>query len=235
MKKTAYLSISKKRRAPGIAKALETSMSFISNPGICIRVSCPRASGKVTSTERVHVGPFWSDNGLTQKQTSILKRLTKKYAFDDICEIIVPIITQQSGVSLRAVDWLVTNYSKKKQILLSHVSGDYVNLFNEYKVALSHFKRRNFDPFRRRQRIHFSFNDTVYDTTVGQLNFLMWAHNFKILEYVVKNATIIENDMNQTTKFVRSEKKKKYDKKRGELTKASKNMFSVHNESVKIF
>ena len=41
---------------------------------------------------------------------------------------------------------MVTNYSKKNNTIISTPCGDVLNVFQEYKNALSHYRRRNFDP-----------------------------------------------------------------------------------------
>ena len=41
----------------------------------------------------------------------------------------------------------------------------------------------NFDPFRRRTRVEFTLDGAVYQTTVGQLCFLLWAHRKGIYQF----------------------------------------------------
>jgi len=81
-----------------------------------------------------------------------------------------------------------------------------VNVFQEYKSALAHFRRRNFDPFRRRTRIRFQVGEEKHETTVGQLNFILWAFRNGICGYTLRNIDDIESDMNATTKRSRKEK-----------------------------
>ena len=77
------------------------------------------------------------------------------------------------------------------------------NLFSLYKDWLRFYRRRGFDPFRRRERIFFShtFPDgtqETLDTTVAQLNFLRWAEMYGILDYVSAHKEEIEEDMMKT-------------------------------------
>ena len=53
------------------------------------------------------------------KQSLIMINLTKFFCGNNIknAEIMLPIINGASKISLRAIDWFVTNYSKKKYCL----------------------------------------------------------------------------------------------------------------------
>lgn len=153
------------------------------------------------------VGPF-AFEGLSQRQVSILRRIASFFSEDVVNDILVPLINQSSIVSLRALDWLVTNYSKKRNIVCKAHNGALFNIYHGYKVALSHFRRRNFDPFRRRTRIWvFQGGLKVCDTTVGQCNFLHWAHKNGVLAYAIENARQIENDMNSASAQHKAERR----------------------------
>jgi hypothetical protein len=66
-----------------------------------------------------------------------------------------------------------------------------------YKGQLKAYSKRNFDPFCRRNRIRFYYEDNKYFiTTVGQLNFFKWALENNIVDYVQKHMKDIEEDMN---------------------------------------
>lgn len=157
---------------------------------------------------------------LSNVQESILQKMSKLIenpAF--VKNSLIPLITQELGVSLRVLDWLVTNYSKKMNLFI----GDY-NVHNGYKDTLSVYRRKHFDPFRRtlgkenHGRITFKYLGRVYETTVGQINFISWAFVRGILEYVKANVNEIEQDMNETTRA--RKKKKKAGVKRTALTTA---------------
>ena len=117
------------------------------------------------------VGPFFL-LGASQRQLTIMHRIVPSLNDHIIETHLIPLITQESDISLRALDWLVTNYSKKNNIVCKTKNGSLFNIYHGYKVALSHFRRRNFDPFRRRQRITLQTNEKTYETTVGQCNFV---------------------------------------------------------------
>jgi len=130
---------------------------------------------------------------------------------------IIPIINGESKISLRVIDWFVTNYSKKfntsyftntetNNILTDDIEYNPVNckeflVYQDYKLQLKGYSKKQFDPFCRRSRINFYYNEKEsFVTTVGQLNFFRWVINSKILEYITDNLKTIELDMNSCYK-----------------------------------
>jgi hypothetical protein len=61
-------------------------------------------------------------------------------------------------VSLRSIDWFVTNYSKKNNIVIKN-NGQYINVFQDYKNQLKGYSKKYFDPFRRNDRIMFKIEN----------------------------------------------------------------------------
>jgi len=131
----------------------------------------------------------------------ILLNSIKKY-FDDTNKIqkMLPIITGKSKISLRVIDWLVTNYSKKNNIMyeLKDNKIKYFNMYLEYKGQLKAYSKKYFDPFCRKDRITYCYdksNEKYIITTIAQLNFFKWALKFKVLQYLEKNYEDIYHDM----------------------------------------
>ena len=50
--------------------------------------------------------------------------------------------------------------------------------------------------------------DVYIQTTIGQLNFFKWALENKILHYIEKNFTAINNDMNKRNSTAKNRKEK---------------------------
>lgn len=119
-------------------------------------------------------------------------------------EVLTRVATQSYDVSLRALDFCCTNYAKKTRVLLAcRLDGlrGAVQLFSLYKDWLRHYRRRGFDPFRRRERVLFERPQepgVFLETTVAQLNFLRWAIVYGIVDYVRRHLPAIEKDMNAT-------------------------------------
>jgi hypothetical protein len=146
-------------------------------------------------------------------QDIMLRSLYEFYLTGDNIQKILPIITSNSRISIRLLDWFVTNYSKKNNIIYElknrNVDDDkYFNVFQQYKQKLKSFKKKLFDPFCRKQRILFHYDEKKFvQTTVGQLNFFMWAIRNDILSYVEINLKRITDDMNKYNKTITKKSK----------------------------
>jgi hypothetical protein len=77
--------------------------------------------------------------------------------YKDRIEILKDIIYQNNPLSLRLIDWLVTNYSKKYNIIYPiNKKGEdviYFNIYLDYKNQLKAYSKKFFDPFCRQKRI----------------------------------------------------------------------------------
>lgn len=114
----------------------------------------------------------------------------------------------QSPVSLRLLDWFVTNYSKSRNIVYE-VARDGVpvafNVFTEYKAVLRAYSKRFCDPFCRRDRIAITNSEGERQfTTVAQMCFFRWAMQNKVLTYAEQHKSHIEADMMAISKRSRS-------------------------------
>lgn len=115
------------------------------------------------------------------------------------------LVNTETRVSLRVVDWLVTNYSKKHNVayvFTNPVDGERIfNVYLEYKSQLKSFSKNMFDPFKRGARITFEdIHGHPFETTVGQLNFFRWALKYDVIGYALEHAREIEQDMTEATK-----------------------------------
>ena len=153
------------------------------------------------------------------REEIMIKTLEKYFRNKSAGDIMVKILTgkySKPKISLRILDWFVTNYSKKNNIVYNIASDTNPNVkvpFNvylNYKSQLKAFKKKNFDPFCRRKRIDFTYNSQKRPlvTTVAQLNFFKWSISNQIVSYVSKNFDHIFEDMNITNKKQRIEAKK---------------------------
>ena len=221
------------------------------------------------------------------KQELLLVSLNKFYKEKNNKKDLIKILNGETKISLRIIDWFVTNYSKKnlieyvvnnkikspKRSTLKKTSNNKIskkdlgrytsanrhfNVFLSYRSQLRAYSKKQFDPFCRRNRIDFYFNDDEFiTTTVGQLNFFRWALDNNVIEYILKNYEEIEKDMNYNTRknklneiketkplnnldiknIVESElktKAKKERKKRQPLSVAATNNMNKNNNPVMI-
>ena len=173
------------------------------------------------------------------KQELLLVSLNKFYQEENNKECIKNLLNGDGKISLRIIDWFVTNYAKKKNIeyliktknssgkksytlkknngpaklskkdLSKYNSANkQINIFLSYKSQLRAYSKKQFDPFCRRNRIDFYFDETDYiTTTVGQLNFFRWALQNNVIDYILNHYEEIENDMNENTKKQRIQSK----------------------------
>ena len=75
---------------------------------------------------------------------------------------------------------------------------NFIIVHTNYKGQLKAYSKRNFDPFCRRNRIRFYYEENKYFiTTVGQLNFFKWAFNNKIINYAIDNQKKIYENMSK--------------------------------------
>ena len=149
---------------------------------------------------------------IKSKEDILLESLTKYFYNNKNFDDIIPIMIGNSNISLRTIDWFITNYSYKYNIIYPiHKNKNTLNfnVYNSYKNQLKAYNKRFFDPFCRInknnliKRIIFKYNNENYiQTTIGQINFFKWAIENKIIDYVNYNYEDIYKDMNL--------KKKKY-------------------------
>ena len=136
-------------------------------------------------------------NRVQGKQDFIVRWLQDFYNQPGRLEEILPILKGESPVSLRLVDWFVTNYSKK--FIVSYpLEGKPFMVHFHYKRELKAYSKRLFDPFCRRERISFQVRGQppLEETTVGQLNFFRCALEKGVVNYILEHIDDIEKDMN---------------------------------------
>lgn len=137
---------------------------------------------------------------LINKNDLLMEKITKFYNIDENKNTLINILNNKYNVSLRIIDWFVTNYCKKYNIYWLQNDVRFVVYVN-YKLQLKAYSKKLFDPFCRRERICFYYNDNQYlITTVGQLNFFKWMIENNIIDYIKKNYEIIEQDMHLAIK-----------------------------------
>lgn len=194
---------------------------------------CMNIQDSTIGSKRTLIGPFEVDFAMSARQMNILASLKDFYSSDTVNTLLLPVIEQSTSVSLRALDWLVTNYSKKHNVTCKSKSNHMFNIHQGYKAALHINKRRNFDPFRRRTRLRVHYDGGFVESTIGQLNFMQWAEEHGVMKYLIENLDSIDKEMNDTTKQSRQRKKQGLTR-RTELTKAPTARCMVYTVDSKI-
>ena len=140
----------------------------------------------------------------------LLHNLMHFYENNENMNKIQSIVNGESKVSLRIIDWFVTNYAKKFDteyvirmrtgILKDLVEDCKFKVYHRYKLQLKAYSKRKFDSFCRWDRISIPCSkngeECLMETTIGQLNFFKWAIDNKILDYIERYYDDIEKDMN---------------------------------------
>jgi len=154
-----------------------------------------------------------SSKKFTKKETYLYNAIDDFYR--NKCEPsyitqMIDIISENSTISLRILDWFVTKYSNKKKILI-YFDEEFIDVHISYKAQLRSYKKKYFDPFKRRIKFDYTFKhvEQTILTTLGQLNFFKWAIENKIVEYVEKNYEALSKEMNVSNKDDKKRKKEK--------------------------
>ena len=128
----------------------------------------------------------------------LLNNLMEFYKNEDYLTRMLSIITGESKISLRIVDWFATNYAKKHFTLIENSSDTKrFKVYVDYKLKLKAYSKKRFDPFCRWDRITIPYKqDKHIETTIGQLNFFKWALENKVVDFIQANYDEIEKDMN---------------------------------------
>lgn len=143
---------------------------------------------------------YYTTNLHTQNDL-LMKNLLDFYKCQDNIHTMIRIINGETKISLRIVDWFVTNFAKKNYTVyeLSTARGHATRfkVYNDYKLKLKAYSKKRFDPFCRWERISIPYNENqLMETTIGQLNFFKWAIENKIIDYIEEHYDVIESDMN---------------------------------------
>jgi hypothetical protein len=160
------------------------------------------AISKIKSTIKIEDEIYTqTDFDVDTKLSLLMKSLTEFYTNAIYIEQIKNIIDQNSVVSLRILDWFITNYSKKHRTIIFSKKGSF-DVYQNYKLQLKSFSKRQFDPFCRKNKIIFYYNENDYiETSCGQLCFFRWCFENDILTFVKNNLSIIEQDMKNSLKM----------------------------------
>lgn len=161
---------------------------------------------------------------MENRSDKLLMFLKRYYKNTNNATQLLKVVHSNDTVSLRLIDWLVTNYSKEK-IVIYKVNSSNFNMHQNYKDMLKAYSKKLFDPFRRHNRILFQLTkNVVIETTVAQLTFFKWAIDNDVLKYANKYKDQIKKHMDSHTIH---RKQKEDDKcvikrKRKELSKPTK-------------
>lgn len=173
-----------------------------------------------------------STTEITTQEQWVLHRLERFYSEGDRLKVLRDVLENNTNISLRILDWFVTNYAKKNNISYISKTGKHVIVYLCYKSHLKAYSKKMFDPFCRWNRIDFC----GLSTTVGQLNFFAWVMDDGILDYLIEHRDEIHADMETrmgtTTKDGKTSAGTR--KKRHELSHSATKSLKRHNITMKV-
>ena len=158
----------------------------------------------------------------------VLFRLEKFYSIPENFNRVKDILDGKSKISLRLIDWFVTNYSKKYNVTYVNKNQKHIIVYLSYKSHLKAYSKKMFDPFCRWKRIKFH----EMETTVGQLNFFEWAITDEVLKYLEEHHQEVHKDMENRLQESKNNEEKT--KKRHELSNSATNSIKHHGTRVTI-
>lgn len=120
------------------------------------------------------------------KSDRLLISMDSFYSVPENRNILTQILNKSGGISLRNLEWFITNYSKKNNLTYKTGDGKMFSVHCSYKSSLDGYSKKLFDPFCRTEKINYLIpgtNDEIH-TTVAQLNFIKWCIKNNIIDYI---------------------------------------------------
>jgi len=121
------------------------------------------------------------------KSDVLLESLTRFFTEPRHAEQLGDVLCHRKGISLRNLEWFVTNYSKNRHVSYTAPNGKIFTVHVAYKSSLDGYSKKLFDPFCRTERIEFQ----GLTTTVAQLNFIRWCITNGIIEYLITQKEVL--------------------------------------------
>jgi hypothetical protein len=123
------------------------------------------------------------------KSDILLSSINTFYTTPENRTTLMELLNKSGGISLRNLEWFITNYSKKNNLVYKTSDGKTFRVHCAYKSSLDGYSKKLFDPFCRSEKIVYTVpgTDDEIHTTVAQLNFIRWCIKNNIVEYIRKN------------------------------------------------
>lgn len=158
----------------------------------------------------------YSNERFSPRELDILEKNKRFFSSNPkYISLMLEIINGESIISIRLLDWFVSNYSKKYNTFYKiKVNGreEYFYVNNEYKNQLNGYSKQYFDPFCRKKKIIYTYRNKldnkkiIFISSIGQLNFFQWSLRNKVITYVQRHLEEIEKDMKETSKLNKEKK-----------------------------
>lgn len=125
----------------------------------------------------------------------LLESVNSFYSDPKNCEYLENILDKKINVSLRRLEWFITDYSKRNNTIYKTTNGKIFPVHCSYKSSLDGYSKKLFDPFCRTNKFEFVIpsNGHKIQTTVAQLNFIKWCIQNNIIEYIIENSSLLDS------------------------------------------
>lgn len=177
-----------------------------------------------------------------QTQKDVMKQSLIEYFSDKSkLDIMLGVIKGQNRISLRLLEWFITNYSKQyntSYMYHDEVSGklNRIKVHRSYKGTLRGYNKKKFDTFCRGEHTEIPYEEnTNIDSTIAQFRLFQWVIEKKMLDYIDEHYEEIVKDMNlrnNSSKYKPKNVDNKTRKKREELSVSA--IKSLRKENVDI-
>lgn len=159
---------------------------------------------------------FFKMTGEESRMANLIEFFKHRYNLDILQEF-KNRDSKKDKLSLRILDWFVTNYAKQRGVIYQIKKGRKMENFMvwiSYDSTLSSEGKENFDPFCRGKKqgkiIELEYEQgKIIKTTLAQLNFFKWAIKYGVIDYVKKNLDSIYEDMQKRSSTNKTAKGKK--------------------------
>lgn len=138
---------------------------------------------------------------MISQQDWLLRELLEFYKNRDYLDIVKKIVNREfiisksKKISIRIVNWFVTNYAKQYFTVYENDKERFF-VWTRFRSAEDGYSKEMFDPYSRKDRIIIPYDETTkLITTIGQLNFFKWAILNKVIDYIIDHYDDITNDM----------------------------------------
>lgn len=137
-------------------------------------------------------GPYiWGDSNVPLLQHPLLLSLSFFYTERMVRDLLIPMITATSALSLNKLNNFMFNIAQTENIAFMYKplgkAEITVDVMDMYSQAMQRYTRTNFATVRRGPRVYVRYKGTDYETTTGQLEGLKLAWEYGIIPYIMCN------------------------------------------------
>ena len=120
------------------------------------------------------------------KRDILLSSINNFYLDEKNRTTLINILHKKNDISLRNLEWFITNYAKKNHTAYQTGDGKLFTVHCAYKSSLNGYSKQLFDPFCRSQKFAYTVPGTSHEihTTLAQLNFIKWCIKNNIIDYI---------------------------------------------------